>query len=346
MPMTPAERFRPILSSLLLLLPFSVSLAFAEEPQNTPPEPPRATTTMLEPLVVTGVQPGPGLWKVRRDGHTMYVLGTVRPLPRRMDWESAGVVEAISRSRLVLLSPSAKIDADVGMFRGLFLLPSLMKATKNPDGDKLVDQVPTEDYARWRVLKKRYLGNDRSVEKRRPLFAAQKLYQEALEHSGLTLDSPVGKVVSKAVKKYSIPVERPRITVKVENPKEAIREFSRTGLDDVACFRGMLDHVESDLPSLRSRASAWARGDVIALREIGTRDASRACMDAVLETRLAEHLGISDLPARVDQRWMETARAALREHDTVFAVLPMAQILEADGYLEKLRAEGYEIVAP
>lgn len=345
MPMTPAESFRLCLLALLLW-PFAAALAFAEEPGNTPPEPTRETATMLEPLVVTGVQPGPGLWKVRRDGHTMYVLGTVRPLPRRMEWESAGVVEAISRSRLVLLSPSAKIDADMGVFRSLFLLPALMKATKNPDGDKLADQVPAADYARWLALKKRYLGKDRSVEKRRPLFAAQKLYQEALEHSGLTLDSPVGKVVSKAVKKYRVPVERPRIEVKVESPKEAIREFSRTGLDDAACFRGMLDHVESDLPALRNRAQAWARGDVIALREIGTRDASRACMDAVLESRLAEHLGFSDLPARVDQRWMESARAALQEHDTVFAVLPMAQILEADGYLEKLREEGYEIESP
>ncbi len=341
--MMPNTRFcAPALFALLLSAP----LAFAGNSGPAPEPPPREEARTLEPLVVTGVQPGPGLWKVRRDGHTMYVLGTVRPLPRRMQWESAGVVEAIARSQLVLLSPGAKIDADVGVFRSLFLLPAMMKATKNPDGDKLADQVPAADYARWLVLKKRYLGKDRSVEKRRPLFAAQKLYQEALERTGLTLDSPVGKVVSRAVKKYGVPVERPRIEVKVENPKEALREFARTGLDDVGCFRGMLDHVESDLPSLRARAQAWATGDAIALRELGTRDAGRACMDAVLETRLAEHLGFSDLPARVDRLWLETARNALQKHGTVFAVLPMSQILEKDGYLETLRAEGYEIEAP
>ena len=77
------------------------------------------------------------------------------------------------------------------------------------------------------------------------------------------------------------------------------------------------------------------------IRALGTQ-----CMGAVLDTRLAEHLGVADLPQRVEALWLEKARAALAEHETTFALLPMSQILEKDGYLEKLRAEGYEIEVP
>ena len=35
-----------------------------------------------ETVVVSGALPGPGLWKVRKDGHTLYVLATLSPLPR------------------------------------------------------------------------------------------------------------------------------------------------------------------------------------------------------------------------------------------------------------------------
>ena len=38
----------------------------------------------LDTMVVSGVQPGPGLWKVRKGEHTLWILGTVSPLPRRM----------------------------------------------------------------------------------------------------------------------------------------------------------------------------------------------------------------------------------------------------------------------
>lgn len=42
-------------------------------------------------VVVTGVQPGPGMWKVSRGDHVIRVLGTVSPLPSGMEWEARDV---------------------------------------------------------------------------------------------------------------------------------------------------------------------------------------------------------------------------------------------------------------
>ena len=38
------------------------------------------STSTIAPVVVSGLQPGPRLWKVSRDGRVMWVLGTLTPV--------------------------------------------------------------------------------------------------------------------------------------------------------------------------------------------------------------------------------------------------------------------------
>ena len=45
----------------------------------------------LDAILVSGPQPGPGLWKVRKGEHVMWILGTVGPLPKRMEWDASTV---------------------------------------------------------------------------------------------------------------------------------------------------------------------------------------------------------------------------------------------------------------
>ncbi len=40
-------------------------------------------------VVVTGEQPGPGMWLVRKGGNELYILGTLNPLPANMQRASA-----------------------------------------------------------------------------------------------------------------------------------------------------------------------------------------------------------------------------------------------------------------
>jgi len=42
-------------------------------------------------LVVTGEQPGPGLWKVSKGDHVLWVLGTISALPKRMKWLKSSI---------------------------------------------------------------------------------------------------------------------------------------------------------------------------------------------------------------------------------------------------------------
>lgn len=308
--------------------------------------PSRDDATVLETLVVSGTMPGPGMWKVRRDGHTMWLLGTVQPVARRMEWASGAVERQMAASTQILLPPSVTFNTGMGRLRSMMLIPSLLGARKNPDGDRLVEHVSQEDYARWLVLKKKYLGRDRGVEKRRPIFAAQELFQAAVEKSDLRFRGLVSPLIDKVTRKHGIPTHRPSVAITISDPKATIRRFRETSLDDAECFRKTLDHLESDLEKFRIRANAWARGDMLTLREVTYSDQSQACTEAMLESGIAKEQGIDDLPERVEAEWLDAAEKIIAEHETSFAALPISRLVAADGYLAKLAARGYEIEAP
>ena len=311
-------------------------------------EPTPVTPTIIdhETVVVSGALPGPGLWKVRKDGHTLYVLATLSPLPRRMEWESAGVESVVARAQRVLLPPSFTLDADVGVFRGLMLVPSLLKARRNPDGRRLQDVVPAGLYARWAPLKQRYIGRDGGVERWRPIFAAQELYESAMRRSGLSLDDVVDKHVRRMARRHDVPLRGVNFKLDVEDPKAAIREFQATDLADTDCFARTLGRIETDLEAMRLRANAWATGDTAALLALPVDSQYRACIEAMTGTALARRLGVSDLGPRLETMWLDAAEEALAKDTVSLALLPLSLVVSPTGYLARLRERGYEVEAP
>ena len=135
-------------------------------------------------------------------------------------------------------SVSMKPDEEIGLFKGLSLLPSVLKARKNPGEATLRSQVPADVYERWMVQKKKFLGSDGGVEKWRPLFAADKLRREAFDDLGLRESGMVWDVVGKLAKKHKIKTTRPSVpfTFPTEGLKDRIKEFSRQPLADQECF--------------------------------------------------------------------------------------------------------------
>lgn len=301
---------------------------------------------VLDTVVVSGIQPGPGLWRVSKDGREMWVLGTLTPLPKRMEWNSAEVEAKVAASGVVLLAPRVSLSAEGVRFGGLFLLPSLLKARNNPGKEKLADVLPAADYARWRVLKARYLPRDGAVEKRRPILAAMDLRQEAFDRQDLSWRDVAGRVVSRAAKKADVPLERPSVALVVKDAKAKLKEFASNPVDDLQCFRRTLDQVENDLGTLATRANAWAQGEIAMLRDLTYTDNAQACTDALLQSGLGKSEGFGDLPARVQAAWMEAAEKALATHAQSFAVLPMARVVGERGYLVALEQRGYAVQSP
>ena len=302
----------------------------------------------IDAVVVSGVQPGPGLWKVHHGDHVLYILGTVAPLPKGMEWRSGEVASVLRETGVAFSPPGVAIGSDIGMLRGLMLLPSAMKATNNPDGRTLDEILPADLHARWSVLKTRYIGRDRGIEKKRPLIAAFRLYDKAVERSGLRNAGIVGPVVEAALKARKMKIVSTTLSIPVEDPRGAIADFRKEALkpEDLDCFRRTLDLVERELPRMVERANAWAAGDIETLRAMPYESQYRACLSAWVDTETARRLGMGDIDARIRAHWMELVEPALREHRVAFAVLPISELLRPDGYLAQFEAKGYVVEAP
>jgi uncharacterized protein YbaP (TraB family) len=300
----------------------------------------------MDAVIVTGVQPGPGMWKISRGDHVLWIMGTLTPLPKGMTWLSRDVQAVLAQADEVIDPPGANFDSDVGMFRGMLMIPSLLKARKNPDGKTLSEILPAPIYARWSSLKAKYLGRDAGIEKWRPVFASQELYQAAIKKSGLTQSGVVGPVVDRLAKAGKIKRTPAIVKVTVENPKQVIKEFSAVSLADIDCFDKTLTRLESDLPLMAARANAWSIGDIEALRLLPYEDQNRTCMNAFLQTGIAQKRGMDTLPQRVEAMWLAKAEAALVSNKVTFSTLPISTLLKPNGYLSKLAAKGYVIEEP
>ncbi|GLQ89515.1 TraB/GumN family protein [Dyella flagellata] len=307
---------------------------------------PGGDATVLPAVTVTGEQPGPGLWKVSKGNHVMWVLGTLTPLPKGMEWRSKEVEQAIARSQEVLEAPSAEVKVDAGFFGKLVLLPSAYSARKNPGGATLQQILPAQIYSRWEAVKPQYFGNDRRVESWRPILVALKLYQKALEKSGLTGKNDINKAVFKLADKHDVKRVPVKYKLVVEHPRELLDTIKQTNLHDVSCFNQTLETVQNDMSHLAERANAWSTGDIQSLRGFAQNDRYQSCLVAVLNADFAEQMGLHDLPERMEQAWLQAAQIALAGNAQTFAVLPMEQVLSADGYLVHLQALGYTVQAP
>lgn len=297
-------------------------------------------------VVVSGAQPGPGLWKVSRNGHVMWILGVISPLPKRMQWQSSEVEKAIAGSQQVLQSPTVKLKTDVGFFGKLFLLPSLFRARKIPDGGTLQQRVSAEDYARWLGLKRQYLGDDRGIERWRPIFAALQLTRKALRRHDLSMDGGIDKAVAQMASQHGVAVTKVAWTLQINNPRAAIKTFAGSALNGTTCFHRTVQTLEAQLPRIATRANAWATGDLDSLRRMPPDPALEACVAAITETGLAQQLGIDDLAARIESTWLDAVDLSMRTHAQTFAVMPMHQLLKRGGALDDLKALGYTVQAP
>lgn len=304
-------------------------------------------TAELQTIVVSGEQPGPGLWKVSSGDHVMWILGTLSPLPKNMHWQPKEVEAAIASAQEVLDPPRVKIDADIGFFGKIALMGSLVGVRDNPDHKTLQQVVPADLYARWVALKTRYFGagRGRNIETWRPIFAAIELWNEAIKKAGLTREDISDAVVA-AAKRAKLEPVAPTYKLDVDDPRGAVKDFKKGEMDDLDCFAKTLDRIDSDLATMAERANAWATGDIAKLRTLPDSDAREACIAAITGTNLAKERGIVDLPERIENTWIDAASASLAKNAVTFARLPITDLLAKDGYLAKLKAKGFTVEAP
>ena len=329
--------------SLMLCALFLTSLSTRSQTLE-PTEPAKVAEDEIEEVLVVGEQPGPSLWRVYKDDHVMWVMGTLSPLSKNMQWHSKKVETVVAESQEFLREPGVKLQ--VSFWGKVGLLPSLVGIKNNPDGQKLIDVLPAPLYARWAVLKEKYIGKDNDIEKHRPIFAATELFKKSIEKSDMVPYDSIRWAVEAIVRDKKIKTTRPIVDHTVKNPRAIAKQFKKSSLDDVECFAKTLDRLETDLDAMRTRANAWATGDLVALRNLPYHDEREDCESAVLNSELAQEQGLQDIKTAMKVEWLAAAEAALATNESTFAMLPMAELYKTDGYLTALQVKGYTVERP
>ncbi|MBU6377812.1 MAG: TraB/GumN family protein [Gammaproteobacteria bacterium] len=293
----------------------------------------------IEEVTIVGEAAGPGLWKVRNGDNTLYILGTLSPLPKKMEWRSREVENVLSRAKQVIPARS-EVDADIGPIKAVRLYMQFRKVRGNDDKQTLQQVLPADLYQRFEALRGKYAPRERSMLQRRPLIAAGELWGEAVSRSGLTSRNDVSRAVEKLAKKRKVDIVLPKIFV--DDPSGLLAEVGTIPRDaEVGCMRSTLDRLESDLADTRRRAEAWAVGDVETLRSRRSSEQQKSCWSA-----LQQSPKIAALRKQFEDAWFKLAVEAVEQHDVALAVVPIEELFGREGVIARMQARGYRVDDP
>jgi uncharacterized protein YbaP (TraB family) len=131
---------------------------------------------------------------VRKGDHTLWILGTISPLPKKMVWQPDAVREVLHQTQEVVPAwPNYGIGAHP--LTALRLYIEWRRLQNPPDSLPLRQTLPPALYARVEALKNRYDPKDKKLEQMRPMLAARELVTRVFEAAGLALHNEVQQKV-------------------------------------------------------------------------------------------------------------------------------------------------------
>ena len=290
-------------------------------------------------VVVSGEHEGPRLWKIHKGDHVLWILGTVTPLPKKMVWQSDAVESVLQQSQEVVPAwPAFGIGSNPFTLLRVWIQWRSMQ--KIPDRMNLQQVLPPELYKRFSALKARYAPKDSKLDELRPGFAAERLLDEALDVSGLTLHNEVQRTVLKLARQRGVKIHQDKL--RVDHPVDVLKDVGKTPLNgEIACLEAVVGRIETDIGPMQARARAWALGDVDTLRKLNHPDDRTACIEAVSTSDR-----VRELIARAQEDWFLAVQDALVRNRTSLAVQSMERLLGDNGTLAVLRKQGYEVEGP
>jgi uncharacterized protein YbaP (TraB family) len=316
-----------VIAALMAALPRAAAVAQSADAPAT-----------IEEITITGRYPGPPLWRVSAGEHVLFIFGDLSPVPKGLDWDPRNAERAIGVADRLISAPrvSAPTFNPIRLFR---LFRAARRLARNPRGTTLAAQLPPQLYSRYNALRARHMPDDDDAEELRPALAALRVYGAALDDAGLTTDSGVGKKIARLMRRAN--AEEAEILVKTE-PETVLDELAKVTREaELTCFESIMTSIETDLDGMKERATAWAIGDVAALKRFDYPDSQGNCLAMLFSAE-----GLAELRDELYAEWLDEAERALQSHRRSFSVLPMREVVAADGLLARLAARGYVVTPP
>ena len=288
---------------------------------------------------MTGERAGPRLWRISRGDHVLWLLGTLDPLLRKMTWKSREVQSVLGEVQAVIpTNPSVSVHANPFTWIRLYFQ---WRGVQALDGDtRLKDVLPSALYGRVTSLVTRYDSGDHRIERLKPVFAALRLYRQALDSAQLAPGNQVERQVLKMARRRGVPIRRSRL--QVDDPRDLVSQLGQIPrAAQVSCLQAVVERLETGMEPMKEEARAWALGDVAALRQLMVPKAIDVCTAAVSSSPRTRQL-IDDS----NSGWDREVETALSNNRSTLALKPIHDLLGPGGVLAKFRTMGYQVEGP
>lgn len=319
----------------LVLLAFGAGRGVAAATAAAPP----VQSEAIQEVEVTGERAGPRLWRVAKGDHVLWLLGTLDPLPRKMIWKSHEVESVLGEVQEVIpTNPSVSVHANPFTWIRLYFQWRGVQVI-DKDG-RLQDVLPPGLYARVTALIARYDSGDHRIERLKPVFAALRLYRQALDFARLAPGNQAEATVLKLARAHKVPIRQSKL--KIEEPRDLLAQLGQIPHDaQVDCLEAVVERLETGVTSMQEEARAWSLGDVAALRQLmvpKTIDVCTAAVSSSARTRQLIDVANGD--------WQREVDFALMNNRSTLALKPIHELLGPHGVLAAFRARGYEVEGP
>ena len=313
---------RPRAAVLLIALTLSLLTDFAAAAQPGPP--PSEPEWSAPEIVVTAASPP--MWKLRKAGSTVWVLGIIEPLPAGMRWNTAPVSRVLKEAKHVVLPPKTSV--------GLFQAISALSRAHLPRDTTLDQVLGPETSAAYAAVVERLGESPAKHQREKPAWAALMLELDLDHAQGYNLGEPL-TTIRRLAQENHVPVSEAdyRSGAMLDQLVALPEEEGRAAMQDA------IAGADFALSHQRSAADAWASGRLEALRA----NISPAASASGLLLRTPAYKANA---ARSVEDTIEVIHQALDTPGTTLVLLTLTSLVRQGGALDRLRAEGVEITAP
>lgn len=297
--------------------------------QSVPPTAPVQDWSNIETVVVTA-DPGPALWHISRNGSDVWILGTVSPMPKTLDWNQRPLTDIITGARMVYLPP--RLTA--GFFETSWFLITGMHKIKQQDGQTLRASLPGDLRARyesWMTKLNKKVDADDDY-----LAAIAALDLENTFRSASHLDGKDAGVLVERIADHADAKAKPLAVYEALPIADEIETMSAQ--TQQRCMKDALDDIDVQSANAQLAAQAWAKGDLAGIKAHYSEAKLNNCFEQTKTFASARDqiVGLA----------MNAVNESLRQPGKNLIVMDIGYLLRNNGLLDRLAAQGITVEGP
>lgn len=288
---------------------------------------------------------GPAIWRISKDNHVLWVVGSVAPVQKDLKWNQENVAELMKTAQVFVAEPNGRYYKRLSTLR--FIQVDWLEHhqwRENPHGAVLSNILPSSVYQQWIQLWKQYGHGRNPPDRLTPFYAQRILYKHFRDRYGLR-ERYVDHALIHIARSDGLTIKHPVIIQHVGHyEKTFFRILKMYEGGHFACFRATLRRVAHDYPRIYYRAKAWAIGDISQIEYL--KPASRR------SCRWNRDSSAIYVDKYGGQRWdilhriVSYYQSILQKYSIAVTVLPIGDLLSANGFVHEFSKLGYAITDP